>query len=204
MNSLSRPERGWKRGGTSGWKHIYMSLRQLPRAKTKSESNIDTGAQFCRNLKAFVCRINPQIVFYRLYYHILNSKLNITQPSIYWWMTKKNVCICLYFPITKQLPISFSSRTLHLPTMTKLLLNTGHDITRLDWPGNSPELKLIEALWVIVKKAEGRKVTVGFISQERELNVPKMKKKWQKTTIPQTGFQCKSINKLIKLHVHKI
>lgn len=61
--------------------------------------------------------------------------------------------------------------------MTKLLLNTGHDITRLDWPGNSPELKLIEALWVIVKKAEGRKVTVGFISQERELNVPKMKKK---------------------------
>lgn len=60
--------------------------------------------------------------------------------------------------------------------MTKLLLNTGHDITRLDWPGNSPELKLIEALWVIVKKAEGRKVTVGFISQERELNVPKMKK----------------------------
>lgn len=55
MNSLSRPERGWKRGGTSGWKRIYMSLRQLPRAKTKSESNIDTGAQFCRNFKAFVC-----------------------------------------------------------------------------------------------------------------------------------------------------
>lgn len=54
---------------------------------------------------------------------------------------------------------------------------SGHDISWLDWPGNSPEFKLIEALWVIVKKAEGCKVTVGFISQERQLNVPKMKKK---------------------------
>lgn len=73
--------------------HLYLTTATT---EGQDEKRIEYWyrTQFCRILKAFVCRINPKIVFYRLYYHILNIKYNPAKHILV--NDKKKVCMSLF------------------------------------------------------------------------------------------------------------